>query len=77
MGLYLLAFTGSGALGGPVVGYVDEHFGARVGLLVAGLVPAVVTLVVARHLAHRGSVRLGLTHVTVQIPRPTLVPRER
>jgi MFS family permease len=73
VGIYLLAFIGSGALGGPVVGFLDERFGARVGLLVAGVVPALVTLAIARHLARRGSVRLGLTQVTVRVPRPTLV----
>ncbi|MEP6629919.1 MAG: MFS transporter [Lapillicoccus sp.] len=76
VGVYMTAFIGSGALGGPVVGFLDEHFGARFGLLVAGVVPALVTVAVARHLARRGSVRLGLTHVTVQLPRPTLVPRD-
>jgi len=75
VGLYMMAFIGSGAVGGPVVGFLDERFGARMGLLVAGLVPALVTIAVARHLARRGSVRLGLTHMTVQLPRPTLVPR--
>jgi MFS family permease len=75
--IYLLAFMGSGALGGPVVGYLDETLGARFGLLLAGLVPAVVTALVARHLAHRASVRIGLTRMTVQIARPALVARDR
>jgi MFS family permease len=75
--IYLLAFMGSGAVGGPVVGYIDETLGARFGLLLAGLVPAVVTALVARHLAHRASVRIGLTRMTVQIARPTLVARDR
>jgi MFS family permease len=75
--IYLLAFMGSGAVGGPVVGYIDETLGARFGLLVAGLVPAVVTALVAQHLAHRASVRIGLTRMTVQIARPTLVARDR
>lgn len=75
--IYLLAFMGSGAIGGPVVGFIDETLGARFGLLLAGLVPAVVTVLVARHLAHRASVRIGLTRMTVQIPRPALVARDR
>jgi MFS family permease len=75
VGVYMTAFIGSGALGGPVVGFLDEHFGPRVGLLVAGVVPALVTLAVAQHLARRGSVRLGMTRMTVRVPRPTLVPR--
>ena len=75
--IYLLAFMGSGAVGGPVVGYIDEVLGARFGLLLAGVVPAVVTALVARHLANRASVRIGLTRMTVQIARPTLVARDR
>ncbi len=75
--IYLLAFMGSGALGGPVVGFIDETLGARFGLLLAGLLPAVVTVLVARHLAHRASVRIGLTRMTVQIPRPALLARDR
>jgi predicted MFS family arabinose efflux permease len=75
VGLYMLVFIGSGALGGPVVGLVDEHWGARVGLLLSGVVPAVVTGIVAYHLMRRAAVRVGLRRVTVQVVRPTLVTR--
>ena len=75
--IYLLAFLGSGAIGGPVVGFLDETLGPRYGLLLAGLVPALVTAAVAQHLARRASVRIGLTRMTVQVVRPTLVPRDR
>ena len=75
--IYLLAFMGSGAIGGPVVGYIDELLGARFGLLLAGVVPALVTALVARHLANRASVRIGLTRTTVQFTRPALVARDR
>ena len=75
VGLYMLVFIGSGAIGGPVVGLLDEHLGARVGLLVSGALPALATALVARHLARRGSIRVGLTRVTVQVMRPTLQPR--
>jgi MFS family permease len=75
VGLYMLVFIGSGALGGPVVGLVDEHLGARIGLLVSGALPALVTALVARHLARRADVRIGLRRVTVQMVRPTLVTR--
>lgn len=75
VGLYMLVFIGSGALGGPVVGLVDEHLGARTGLLLAGLLPAVVTAVIARYLGRRADVRLGLTSVSVRIVRPTFVSR--
>lgn len=47
MGLYLLVFTGSAAIGGPLVGLIDQHLGARAGMLAAGLVPATATVLIA------------------------------
>ncbi len=75
VGLYMLVFIGSGALGGPVVGLLAEHFGPRTGLLVSGVVPAVVTILVCRHLAHVASLRVGLTAFSVRVVRPSLLPR--
>jgi MFS family permease len=75
VGLYMLVFIGSGALGGPVVGLLAEHFGPRIGLLVSGVVPAVVTILVCRHLAHAASLRIGLTAFSVRVVRPSLLPR--
>jgi MFS family permease len=75
VGLYMLVFIGSGALGGPVVGLLAEHLGPRMGLLVSGVVPALVTIVVCRHLARIGSLRIGLTAFSVRVVRPSLLPR--
>ena len=75
VGLYLLVFIGSGAVGGPVVGWLAETYGPRTALLASGAVPAVVTLLVCRHLARAASLRLGLTSVSVSLPRPSLLPR--
>ena len=75
VGLYMLVFIGSGALGGPVVGLLAETYGPRVGLLVSGAVPAVVTIVVCRHLAHVASLRVGLKSFSVRVVRPSLLPR--
>lgn len=50
MGLYLLVFIGSGAVGGPVLGAIDQHLGARTGLFLAGAVPATATILVAANL---------------------------
>jgi MFS family permease len=57
MGLYLLVFLGSGALGGPFIGTVDQLFGARAGLLAGGLVTGAITAVVAAALARRARPR--------------------
>ena len=47
MGLYMLVFVGSGALGGPVIGAIDQGVGPQLGMLTAGLVPGAVTALVA------------------------------
>jgi MFS family permease len=75
VGLYMLVFIGSGALGGPVVGLLAEHLGARTGLFISGAVPALATMLVCRHLARRGSLRVGLTAFSVRVVRPSLLPR--
>jgi len=72
MGLYLLVFIGSGAIGGPVLGAIDQHFGPRTGMLLAGLVPGLVLLGVAGRLAHDGGLRLRLQSST---PPVAVVPR--
>jgi MFS family permease len=53
MGLYLLAFVGGTPLGAPLVGWITETWGARVGLAFCGLVPAGAAAVVAVLLARR------------------------
>jgi MFS family permease len=52
MGVYLLVFIGSAAIGGPLLGATDQHFGPRVGMLLAGAVPAIATVMVGAKLAH-------------------------
>jgi MFS family permease len=51
MGLYLLVFIGSAALGGPLLGATDEHLGPRIGMLLAGAVPAIATVFVGAKVA--------------------------
>jgi MFS family permease len=75
MGVYLLVFIGSGALGGPLVGSVDQHLGPRAGMLVAGAASFVVTGLVALWLARAGGLRLGLRPTDATMPRIGVVPR--
>jgi MFS family permease len=53
MSLYMLAFVGGTPLGGPVIGWITDAFGARAGMAVCGLVPLFaavgVAYVLARH----------------------------
>ncbi len=51
MGLYMLAFVGGTPLGGPVIGWITDAFGARVGMAVCGLLPLLAAVVVAGVLA--------------------------
>jgi MFS family permease len=47
MGIYLLAFIGGAALGGPLVGAADQRFGPHAGLFLAGAIPAIATVLIA------------------------------
>ncbi len=53
MGLYMLVFIGGTPLGAPIIGAVTSHFGARTGMLVCGVVPALAAVVVAAATARR------------------------
>jgi MFS family permease len=90
-GIYNLVFIGGGAIGGPTVGYLAQHFGARTALLLAGLIPAVATVVIALRLRrdgrfrvvlvrgrspwHRAPVRLEQTTIQLSAPMSIPVPR--
>lgn len=65
MGVYLLVFIGSGAVGGPMLGYVDQHLGPQTGMLLAGVVPALATALVSYRLARANRLR-----VAVRLSRP-------
>jgi MFS family permease len=58
MGVYLLVFIGSGAIGGPLLGYIDQHLGPRAGMLLAGLAPAIVLALICQRLARETGLRL-------------------
>ncbi|MGI8416736.1 MAG: MFS transporter, partial [Nakamurella sp.] len=51
LGVYLLVFLGSGAIGGPLVGSIIGSYGARAALLLAGICSAAVALTLATYLA--------------------------
>jgi predicted MFS family arabinose efflux permease len=47
MGLYMLVFVGGTPLGAPIIGAITSHYGARAGMLVCGVVPALAAVIVA------------------------------
>lgn len=51
VGIYLLAWSTGIAIGGPLVGNADQHFGPQAGLLLAGVLPGITTLLIAARLA--------------------------
>jgi MFS family permease len=55
MGLYMLVFIGGTPFGAPVIGAVTSHFGARAGMLVCGVTPAVAAVIMAVAVARRTS----------------------
>jgi MFS family permease len=63
MGLYMLVFIGGTPIGAPVVGALTNQFGARAGMAVCGVVPALAAAVMAVALARRNDGRDGVSRV--------------
>ncbi|MEV0288913.1 MFS transporter [Kribbella sp. NPDC050820] len=47
VGIYLLVYLGSSAVGGPLLGIIVQQFGPRTGMLLAGALPGISTLLIA------------------------------
>jgi MFS family permease len=45
MGLYMLVFIGGTPIGAPLIGAITNHYGARVGMAVCGVIPVLAVLV--------------------------------
>jgi MFS family permease len=61
MALYVMVFLGSTPIGGPIVGWVAEQFGARTGLGLGGLATVIASLVLLWGLGHW---RVGLLNMS-------------
>jgi hypothetical protein len=62
MALWAVAFLGSTPIGGPIAGYVSQHFGGRAGLILGGiscLVAAAGGWYVLRRATERGGEQPG------------------
>ncbi|WP_123653039.1 MULTISPECIES: MFS transporter [unclassified Curtobacterium] len=72
MSLYILVLLGGQAIGGPLMGQVVDHFGAHVGMMVAGGVPAAAAAVIGLVLARRGGFHLAV-RMRHHMPLPAIV----
>ncbi|MFE2426649.1 MFS transporter [Streptomyces sp. NPDC059373] len=60
MSLFMMVFVGGTPIGGPVMGWVTDTYGARVGFLSGGLIAAAASVGVALVLARVGGLRLKI-----------------
>lgn len=67
MALYGLVFLGSTPIGGPVIGFISQHWGARMGLALGGLASLAAAAAALPSLARPGP-------PTVPVPEPPLGP---
>ncbi|MFH8368668.1 MFS transporter [Streptomyces sp. NPDC018031] len=79
MSLFMMVFVGGTPIGGPLVGWLTDTYGARVGFLAGGLVSALAALVVGLVLARIGGLRLRVDlrrgrQVIAFVPREPVTP---
>ena len=61
MSLYVMVVVGGQAIGGPMMGWIAEHFGPRSAMMLSGAVPALAAIVIALILARSGKLRLKVS----------------
>lgn len=60
MSLFVMVFVGGTPIGGPIVGWATDTFGARIGFLTCGVISAVAAITVGLVLARVGGLRLRI-----------------
>ncbi|MFG2604043.1 MFS transporter [Streptomyces sp. NPDC048514] len=76
MALFMMVFMGGTPLGAPVVGWVTDTYGPRVGFVLGGIVSAAAAATVGLVLARIGDLRLAVGWHRGH-PQVRFVPRER
>ncbi|MEU1053147.1 MFS transporter [Streptomyces sp. NPDC005876] len=76
MALYMMVFLGGSPVGAPIVGWVTDTYGPRVGFAAGGTVAALAAAVIGLVLARVGNLRLTLNWHHGH-PRLHFVPRDR
>jgi len=79
MALFMMVFMGGTPLGAPVVGWITDTYGARVGFALGGVISAVAAATIGLILARIGGLRLSVAwrrgHPQVRfVPREQLAP---
>ncbi|MEW2255832.1 MFS transporter [Streptomyces sp. NPDC047869] len=79
MALFMMVFMGGTPLGAPVVGWITDTYGARVGFALGGVISAVAAATIGLILARIGGLRLSVGwhrgHPQVRfVPREQLAP---
>ncbi|MFF4019425.1 MFS transporter [Streptomyces sp. NPDC001843] len=76
MALFMMVFMGGTPLGAPVVGWITDTYGPRVGFALGGVVSAAAAVTIGLILARIGGLRLSVGWYHGH-PRVRFVPRER
>ncbi|MFI0779742.1 MFS transporter [Streptomyces sp. NPDC021212] len=74
MSLFMMVFVGGTPIGGPLIGWVTDTWGARVGFAFGGLISAAAAVAVGLMLARAGGLRLKVS-LRRGHPRVSFVPR--
>ncbi|MGW2070631.1 MFS transporter [Streptomyces sp. NPDC001953] len=74
MALFMMVFMGGTPLGAPVVGWITDAYGARIGFAVGGLISAAAAVTIGLILARVGGLRLAVGWDR-GYPRVCFVPR--
>ncbi|MBW8702650.1 hypothetical protein MBT84_23930 [Streptomyces sp. MBT84] len=74
MALFMMVFMGGTPLGAPVVGWITDAYGARIGFAVGGLISAAAAVTIGLILARVGGLRLAVGWDR-GYPRVRFVPR--
>ncbi|GHH44814.1 MULTISPECIES: MFS transporter [Streptomyces] len=76
MALFMMVFMGGTPLGAPVVGWITDAYGPRIGFAIGGVVSALAAVTVGLALARVGGLRLSVGWHRGH-PQVRFVPRER
>jgi MFS family permease len=82
MSLYMMVVVGGTPIGGPLMGWITDTWGARVGFLSGGLISAVIAVAVALGLARASGLRLSVDlrrgrRLVAFVPRESVAEREK